>query len=222
MLTKLFGSNTRTKILKNFLLNPDKVFYVRQLSRDLVLPLNSIHRELENLTEFGLLIAKNGGEEQDILNEENDKEIKVSKKKNSFVDNLKEESEKKQKNEKKYYALNKRFVLYEEIKSLIIKSQTLYEKNFVDKIRNLGKINFLLLSGIFVGDLDGKVDLLIVGDFKKEELKSLIKEFEEYLMKEINYVIMDEHDFKYRKEITDVFLYNILDGKNIIAINSII
>ncbi|MCU0678948.1 MAG: hypothetical protein MUC28_00680, partial [Planctomycetes bacterium] len=55
MLGKLFGSNTRVKILKLFLLHPDNKFYIRQIARGLKLQVNSVRRELENLEKFGLL-----------------------------------------------------------------------------------------------------------------------------------------------------------------------
>lgn len=55
MLEKLFGSVSRVKLLKIFLLNPDKKYYIRQLARDLKLQVNSVRRELSNLEEFGLL-----------------------------------------------------------------------------------------------------------------------------------------------------------------------
>ena len=57
MLGKLFGSNARVKILKLFLLHPEKKFYIRELSRRLKLQVNSVRRELENLEKFGLLIS---------------------------------------------------------------------------------------------------------------------------------------------------------------------
>ena len=67
MLEKLFGSKSRVKILKLFLLHPNQSFYIRQLARDLKLQLNSVRRELENLEKFGLLISGPEGimEEED-------------------------------------------------------------------------------------------------------------------------------------------------------------
>ena len=57
MLAKLFGSNSRVKILKLFLMRTNDKFYIRQIARDLGLQLNSVRRELENLEKFGLLIS---------------------------------------------------------------------------------------------------------------------------------------------------------------------
>lgn len=55
MLEQIFGSETRTKILKFFCINAQEKFFIRELSRRLDLQLNSIRRELDNLESFGFL-----------------------------------------------------------------------------------------------------------------------------------------------------------------------
>ncbi|MDP2736497.1 MAG: hypothetical protein Q8O59_01785, partial [bacterium] len=123
MLEKLFGSNSRVKILKLFLLNPADKFYIRQLSRDLKLQLNSVRRELENLEKFGILTS-------DMKNEEEGKGGPASPAGGQ---------------EKKYFRANPNFVLFDEIKALIVKSQILYEKDFVGKLNSIGKVKLLIL-----------------------------------------------------------------------------
>ena len=55
MFEQIFGSKTRVQLITIFLRNPDKGFYVRELSRITGQYINSIRRELENLEHFGLL-----------------------------------------------------------------------------------------------------------------------------------------------------------------------
>jgi len=55
MLEQIFGSETRTRILKFFCINAQEKFFIRELSRRLDLQLNSIRRELDNLESFGFL-----------------------------------------------------------------------------------------------------------------------------------------------------------------------
>ena len=57
MLEQIFGSEARTKILKFFCVNFEGKFFVRELSRQLNLQLNSARRELLNLEEFGFLLS---------------------------------------------------------------------------------------------------------------------------------------------------------------------
>ena len=55
MLSKLFGSDARVKILNIFLTKPEGQYYLRQLARDLDLQVNSVRRELLNLEHLGLI-----------------------------------------------------------------------------------------------------------------------------------------------------------------------
>jgi hypothetical protein len=52
---KLFGSKTRTKLLKLFLTNEKKSFYVREITRIIDEQVNSVRRELSNLLNLGVL-----------------------------------------------------------------------------------------------------------------------------------------------------------------------
>ncbi|MFH1255104.1 MAG: hypothetical protein V1667_01370 [bacterium] len=198
MLEKLFGSNARVKILKLFLLNPTDKFYIRQLSRDLKLQLNSVRRELDNLEKFGILTS-------DIKDEEN------------------ANSDKKEDGgqEKKYFRANPNFILFDEIKALIVKAQILYEKDFVKKLNSIGKVKLLVLTGIFVNNPNTLIDILIVGKINKIKLVKLIKELEVGLGKEINFTVFDSQEFKYRRDVTDIFLYGILDGRKLVVIDEI-
>ncbi len=55
MLEQLFSSQTRVKLLTLFLNNPEKSYYVRELTRRLDERINSIRRELANLESVGIL-----------------------------------------------------------------------------------------------------------------------------------------------------------------------
>lgn len=52
---KLFGSKTRAKLLKLFFENPDKSFYVREMTRVIEEQINSVRRELLNLDSIGVI-----------------------------------------------------------------------------------------------------------------------------------------------------------------------
>jgi hypothetical protein len=194
MLSQLFGSNSRVKILKLFLLNPKQRFFVREVARNLDLQLNSVHREIANLLDIGLIVAR----EDDGLGEPG---VKVAKQ------------------DKKYYQVNEAFVFYNELKALLVKSQLLYEKDFTDKLKKIGNIKLMILTGFFVNDAEASVDLFVVGSFPKERLAKVVKDLEADLVKEVNYAVMTEDEFNYRREIADVFLYNILDGEKVVIID---
>lgn len=55
MLEQLFGSKTRTQLLRTFLQNPEASFFVRELTRRLDVQINAIRHELKNLEALGLI-----------------------------------------------------------------------------------------------------------------------------------------------------------------------
>lgn len=52
---KLFGSKTRAKLLQLFFENPEKSFYVREMTRVIEEQINSVRRELINLESIGII-----------------------------------------------------------------------------------------------------------------------------------------------------------------------
>ena len=58
-LEKLFGSKTRAKLLALFFENPEKSFYVREITRVIEEQINSVRRELTNLSALGLVKTEN-------------------------------------------------------------------------------------------------------------------------------------------------------------------
>lgn len=52
---KLFGSKTRAKLLKLFFENPEKSFYIREMTRVIDEQINSVRRELLNLENIGII-----------------------------------------------------------------------------------------------------------------------------------------------------------------------
>ncbi len=61
MLSKLFTSKTRSKIITIFMLNPDDEMYVREITKKINANINSVRRELSNLEDIGLLKSKKAG-----------------------------------------------------------------------------------------------------------------------------------------------------------------
>ena len=60
-MNKLFGSETRVKLLTRLLMNPDHAYYIRELSKELDIPYGMVHREIENLAELHIIFKENRG-----------------------------------------------------------------------------------------------------------------------------------------------------------------
>ncbi len=198
MLHQLFSSNTRVKLLKLFLFNAEKKFFVRELTRLLDEHLNSIRRELSNLEEIGLIKCVEG----DNLNDDN-------------VDNdlLLRTSGKIQ---KKYYQTNEKFDYFNELKALFLKSEIISENEIKEKIKVIDGIEYFILTGYFTNS-DSPTDILAVGEFNNESVLSFVSELEKMVGRELNYTVMNRDEFVHRLNLIDKFLYKILECKKIVA-----
>ncbi len=61
MLGRLFTSRARVKLLKLFLLHPERELHVREICRITGLNINAVRRELANLEDLGLLRSRHAG-----------------------------------------------------------------------------------------------------------------------------------------------------------------
>jgi len=58
MIEQLFGSKTRVKLLQLFYTNPNRSFYVREITRKIDEQINSVRRELANLLSIGIITSE--------------------------------------------------------------------------------------------------------------------------------------------------------------------
>jgi DNA-binding transcriptional ArsR family regulator len=180
MLKRLFTSKVRVKLLSLFLLEPEKEFFIRQLTRKLDEQINSVRRELDNLKKIGLLTAR-------------------------------------VKNRKKYYQVNQNFLLFSELRSIVMKAMNNNE-DLVKTINKAGKIDLLVLSGVFLNK-EAEADLLIVGELDKAELEEIL---DEKIEQAVRFTVMNKEDFLYRLKCNDKFIANLVDdSENIVAVNKL-
>ena len=134
---------------------------------------------------------------------------------------IKKEKTDKPGTDKNFYFIDTSFILFPELKALFTKLQILSSQKFIGDLQKICQPKFLALSGLFVNNSSSPTDILIVARVRRLEFLKLIKELEKDLGREVNFTLMDESEFIYRREIMDVFLYNILEGDNIILIDQI-
>ena len=122
------------------------------------------------------------------------------------------------KNRKKYYRVDTEFLLFHELQSLFAKLVQ-GESPLVVSLRNLPHVKLVLLAGSFTGT-ESKVDLLIVGDVKKEVVEALLAQ--DATHKYAKYSIFSEADFLYRLSLRDRFVLEILnDPRHLIVKNDL-
>ena len=85
----------------------------------------------------------------------------------------------------------------------------------------LGRIKYAMFSGKFARKLPKgpeEVDLLVVGAVVLPELALLVREEEKRLDSEINYTVMTEDEFDFRKKKRDPFILSILYGSRVMLV----
>ena len=124
------------------------------------------------------------------------------------------------KNRKKYYHVNKNFIFLDELRGIIIKAVSSQDKITKD-IAKMGDVKLLALSGQFLNKETETVDMLIVGSLDKERFARYLSE-DLRTKRSVKFTIMNEEDFKYRKECNDKFIAEIIsDPENQILIDKV-
>lgn len=121
-------------------------------------------------------------------------------------------------NRKKYYRIDPDFILYGDLRSLFGKAVQ-GESPFVASLRTLPNVKLILLAGSFCST-ESKVDLLVVGDLKKEILEALLAQ--DPSLKYVKYSVFPEADFLYRLSLKDRFVLEILnDPRHLTVLNTL-
>lgn len=189
MIEQLFGSKTRVKLLQLFYSNPNRSFYVREITRKIDEQINSVRRELANLLNIGIIVSDNT-------------------------------------NNRLYYEVNQKFEHYQPLQQIFGQPEegasvaapakghpATPKMSGNDKLKSLGNVDLVILTGQFTRDERSGADMLIVGDVNPNALQKFVGELESQENKDIRYVHMTSQDFTYRRQIKDRFTTNVLESK---------
>lgn len=199
MVEQLFGSKTRVKLLKLFYSNPNRSFYVREITRKIDEQINSVRRELANLLSIGIISSDNTN--------------------NRLYYEVNQEYE--------YYApLEQIFGLGTTTAKATKKAATkevtaapAKESKAAAGFKQLGNVELALYTGQFTRDERAGIDLLIVGDINQTQLGKFIEELEKKEGKEIRYAVLSLDEFKYRRQIKDRFVSQVEVAKKQILVD---
>lgn len=128
---------------------------------------------------------------------------------------------KEQRANRLFYRFRKEYPLYYELMELFGKTTGLGWDIVKNRVK-LGKIKFAMMSGRFLRGLPHKsgsdVDLLIVGSVVLPELAAFVKAEEVKKERELNYTVMTEEEFTFRKRRRDPFVLEILSGSRVMLV----
>ncbi len=191
ILEKLFGSAAKVKIIKLFLMNPEATYDSGEASMRAKVSRGVVRKEIGNLERVGFLKQKFYTKE---IRRQKDRSIKVFRKRVNG------------------WTLDQKFPYVEALESFLSNINPFKHKDIIDKISRAGKIQLLIISGIFIKDPDSRVDLLVVGDnLKQNQLENIIKTIESEIGKEIRYAVLETSEFNYRHSVFDKLIRDILD-----------
>jgi len=119
-----------------------------------------------------------------------------------------------------YYSLDKNYPFYFDLLKIGSKTIGLGAQIIKNRVK-LGKIKYAMFSGKFIRQMEktpDDVDFLIVGTVVLPEVALLVRNEEARLKSEINYTVMTEEEFDFRKKRNDPFIKSILAGSRIVLL----
>jgi len=193
MIEQLFGSKTRVKLLQLFYSNPNRSFYVREITRKIDEQINSVRRELANLLNVGIIVSDNT-------------------------------------NNRLYYEVNQEYEFYDPLRIIFGKEggegvttpKTTKKVALTpeeERLKALGKVEIVVLTGQFTRDEASGIDMLVVGEVNQNAMQKFVTELETRESKEIRYTVMSTTEFNYRRQIKDRFITTVLDSKKQIVVD---
>jgi hypothetical protein len=191
MIEQLFGSKTRVKLLQLFYSNPNRSFYVREITRKIDEQINSVRRELSNLLSIGIITSDNT----------NNKLYYEVNQKYEFYEPLQ--------------------LIFGGGVRKTIKKATVGDAQESSQVglKAIGHIDLAVYTGQFTRDESAGVDFFLVGEVNPNALQKFVDDLEARENKSIRYTVMSLEDFQYRQQIHDRFAVAISRAKKQVLVD---
>ena len=195
MIEQLFGSKTRVKLLQLFYSNPNRSFYVREITRKIDEQINSVRRELANLLNIGIIVS-------DTTNNRLYYEVNQTYEYYDPLLTVFGHATQNVEGAKKGTTTKKAVVSHDQ-----------------DQLKALGNVELAIYTGQFTRDESSGVDFLVVGDVNQNALQKFVTELEKKEGKEIRYALMSVREFEYRRQIKDRFISTVVESKKQVLVD---
>ena len=190
MIDSLFGSKTRVKLLHLFLNNPEKSFYVREITRMIDEQINSVRRELANMVSVGIV-------QQDAID-------------NKLYYSVNED----------YPYIKPLAAIFSDknTEGGMGAASSVSWKDSLGRMRGLRLA--IILGKLVVGSSSAVDLLLVGDDMSVVTIKNLVKKIEKDRKIEINYAVISYDDFYYRMSVKDRFIMDIVRNKHSVLVDT--
>lgn len=200
MIEQLFGSKTRVKLLQLFYSNPNRSFYVREITRKIDEQINSVRRELANLLNVGIIVSDNTNNR--LYYEVNQEYEFYEPLQAIFGKGITTTA-------KPATPKGKKVVATSEVTS-----------PEQERLKALGHLEIVLYTGQFTRDESSGIDILIVGDVNHNAVQKYVSELEAQESKDIRYTVMPMTEFNYRRQIKDRFISAVIESKKQVLVDA--
>ena len=190
MIDSLFGSKTRVKLLHLFLNNPEKSFYVREITRMIDEQINSVRRELANMVSVGIV-------QQDAID-------------NKLYYSVNED----------YPYIKPLAAIFSDknTEGGMSAASSVSWKDSLGRMRGLRLA--IISGKLVVGSSSAVDLLLVGDDMSAVTIKNLVKKIEKDRKIEINYAVISYDDFYYRMSVKDRFIMDIVRNKHSVLVDA--
>lgn len=190
MIDSLFGSKTRVKLLHLFLNNPEKSFYVREITRMIDEQINSVRRELANMVSVGIV-------QQDAID-------------NKLYYSVNED----------YPYIKPLAAIFSDknTEDGMGAASSVSWKDSLGRMRGLRLA--IISGKLVVGSSSAIDLLLVGDDMSAVTIKNLVKKIEKDRKIEINYAVISYDDFYYRMSVKDRFIMDIVRNKHSVLVDT--
>jgi hypothetical protein len=120
------------------------------------------------------------------------------------------------------YKLSRSFTFLVPLRELLFSTEPFRDDEIIGRFKNGGHMKLVVVSGLFTQNNDSRIDVLLVGDrLKRTKIERALKDMESEIGKELAYAIFETPEFKYRMEVYDKFVRDILDYPHKVLLDKI-
>jgi len=111
----------------------------------------------------------------------------------------------------KYYVANEKMPIYNELASIILKTEGV-AKELKESLIEISVETVFIYGSFASGEatVNSDIDIFIIGEVDEDKLIIKIREIEKTLSREINYVFFTAKEFERKKKSKDPFVLNVL------------
>lgn len=208
LLEKLFESVPKVRLMRLFMRNQENEFTFPELTERAQIRARTARAELNKLMRLGVVKSRIGKIQYELRRKSR------SKKKPPLITHGTKKA--------RVFYTNQEFPFLAELRSLITKASVASRKKLQHQINGLGRVKLAVIAGVFMNNDNSRTDLLIVGDgVKRGRLENFLSRVESELGRPLQYTVMDNKEFKYRLDMYDRFLRDILEYPHEKLINKV-